>query len=77
LKLYFNGVEDGSSTITNSITINPTANLELGRYNRITQSRYEYIPGNIAQVQIYNRALSPEEVQLNYNYNVFKGRYGL
>ena len=73
LLLYFNGIQNGSSTITNSITINPTANLELGRYNRITQSRYEYLPGNIAQVSIYNRALTAQEVLQNYN--ALKGRY--
>jgi len=35
----------------------------------------EYLDGRLSQVQIYNRALTPEEVQLNYN--IFKGRYGL
>jgi prepilin-type N-terminal cleavage/methylation domain-containing protein len=75
LLLYFNGIQNGSSTITNSININPTANLEFGRYNRITQSRYEYLPGNIAQVSIYNRALTPEEIQQNFN--ATKGRFGL
>ncbi len=75
LLLYFNGIQNGSSTITNSITINPTANLELGRYNRITQSRYEYLPGNIAQASIYNRALTAAEVQQNFN--ALRGRFSI
>ncbi len=75
LKLYYNGVEDGSKTIQNNITINPTANLELGRFNRLTQSRYEYFPGNIAQIFLYNRALTTTEVQQNFN--ALRGRYGL
>jgi len=75
LLLYFNGIQNGSSTITNSITINPTANLELGRYNRITQSRYEYLPGNIAQVSIYNRALTAAEIQQNFN--ALRGRFSI
>jgi hypothetical protein len=75
LTLYFNGVADGTGTTTNSLTINPTANLEFGRYNRITQSRFEYLNGNISQVSIYNRALSAAEVQQNFN--AMRGRFGI
>jgi len=38
-------------------------------------SSLRYLNGNIAQVQIYNRALTQQEVQINFN--IFKGRYGL
>jgi hypothetical protein len=75
LTLYFNGVANATGTTTNSLTINPTANLEFGRYNRITQSRFEYVNGNIAQVSIYNRALSATEIQQNFN--ALRGRYGI
>ena len=66
LTLYFNGVANGTGTTTNSLTINPTANLEFGRYNRTSNSRFEYINGNISQVSIYNRALTATEIQQNF-----------
>jgi hypothetical protein len=35
----------------------------------------EFITANISQVSIYNRALSPQEIQQNFN--ALRGRYGL
>jgi hypothetical protein len=35
----------------------------------------EFLNGNISQVQIYNRALSAQEI--SQNFNATKGRYGL
>ena len=42
---------------------------------KVTNTPFGVLNGNIPLVQIYNRALTPEEIQQNYN--VFKGRYGL
>jgi len=38
-------------------------------------SNYPRFSGNISNVQIYNRALSPEEIQQNYQ--ALRGRYGI
>lgn len=35
----------------------------------------QYFNGNISQVQLYNRALSPQEIQQNYA--AIRGRYGI
>ena len=74
-KFYINGdLKNTSLQGSGAITSSPT--LSIGSYVNSTGTPGVYFhSGNIAQVQIYNRALTPEEVQQNYN--VFKGRYGL
>ena len=71
LKLYENGtlIQTGSSYTTN--ISNSSTNLEIGRGGG---GSYNW-SGNIAQTQIYNRALTPQEIQQNYN--ATKGRFGL
>ena len=60
LDIYINGVL-GQSIVTNvNVTTN---NVNLGRY----QSGGRQLNGNIAQVSIYNRALTAAEVRQNYN----------
>ena len=65
---YINGQLDVEKTValnTSSSTVDFGA-----RKNR---NAAEYFKGNISQVQIYNRALTPQEIQQNYN--ALKGRY--
>ena len=67
-KLYLNGVEDGTSA--NTTTFSGNQEIVIGAYaggNNFT--------GKIANVQIYNRALSATEIVQNYN--ATKKRYGL
>jgi hypothetical protein len=70
-RLYINGVLDGISTLeANMATVQP--NISIG-YWQFTPGRY--LNGNVATVQIYNRALTPTEVLQNYNAQ--KSRFGL
>jgi len=65
-------VDSGSQSIGGSGTLSITTDqiVEIGR-RRDTVN--QYFDGNIAQVSIYNRALTPQEIQQNYN--ALKGRY--
>jgi hypothetical protein len=70
-RLYIDGSFNASTTAEPSMsTVQPY--ISLG-YWQFTPSRY--MNGNIANVQIYNRALSPFEVYQNYNST--KGRFGV
>jgi len=65
---------NGQHKITRTLSLGPTTTepLLLGR-NSVNGTNYS--KGNIATTQIYNRALSAEEVLQNYNAQ--KGRFGL
>ena len=64
LKLYVDGVlVDTDATIAGDIFAS-AYNVEIGRYNNSTSNEYA---NQIAQPRIYNRALTAEEVQRNYN----------
>ena len=67
-RLYLNGVQTGSTTSGGPVTLNSTQSLTIGR--RVQGNFYD---GNIAQVSIYNRALTAQEIQQNYN--ALKGRF--
>jgi hypothetical protein len=67
-KAYLNGVLYGNA---NTGTWSTTANLSLGGRTDAGQ----HLNGNISQVYIYNRALTPDEIQQNYN--ATKARFGL
>jgi hypothetical protein len=67
-KAYLNGVLYGNA---NTGTWSTTANLSVGGRTDTTQ----FLNGNIAQVSIYNRALTAQEIQQNYL--ATKGRFGL
>ena len=63
IKLYLNGAFDSSKA--NASGLNATnLNLEIGRHETQTSSQ---LNAPIAQPRIYNRALTAEEVQRNYN----------
>ena len=67
-KAYLNGVLYGNA---NTGTWSSTANLSVGGRTDTAQ----FLNGNISQVYIYNRTLSPTEILQNYN--ATKGRYNL
>jgi len=69
--IYINGLFDISNTHSNSFVISNTANLRIGS----SQILGGYITGDIALIQMYNRALSAQEILQNYN--ATKGRFGL
>ncbi len=74
IKIYVNGVFENQTSLSGSIDtpnsgINAAWNIGSGE---LTQSS-RYINGNIAQVSIYNKALTAAEVAQNYN--ATKGRY--
>jgi len=72
LILYQNGVQVATNTTSIPATINnPSANLQIGR----RATAVDYWNGNIAQTQIYNRALTASEVLQNYN--ALKSRFNL
>jgi hypothetical protein len=74
--LYKNGVQVNQVAQTGAIyNTNQNAGIKLGtdgRYNLVGGRQYN---GNIAQVSIYNRALSAAEV--SQNFNALRGRYGI
>ena len=75
-KLYKNGILD--STISKTVSFNDNSKYELGTDSGVggnNNSRNAYINGNISLVQVYNRALSAEEVAQNYSAQ--KSRFGL
>ena len=67
-KLYIDGSLDAQTSEGGLATVQP--NITLG-YWQFTPGRL--LNGNIAQVSIYNRALTAAEVEQNYN--ALKGRY--
>ena len=72
MSLYINGVLSKTQSTSNATgTFTTTNNLLLGA--RLSSAGF--FEGNIANVQIYNRALSSTEVL--HNYNGLKGRFGL
>jgi len=49
--------------------------LRVGSYNNTTNSPILFFNGSIAQVSIYNRALTPQEIRQNFN--ATRSRYGI
>jgi len=69
-RLYLNGVQTGSTTTGGPVTLNSTEPLRIG--GRVQTPNFE---GNIAQVSIYNRALTASEIQQNFN--ALRGRFSI
>ena len=63
IRLYIDGVQVGTTSSLGSI-VDTGRELEIGRYNDSVSNTYG---DSIAQPRIYNRALTAEEVQRNYN----------
>jgi hypothetical protein len=70
ISLYINGDLDKNTTQTGTVTSNP-GSLLVGK----TSYTNAYFNGNISNIQIYNRALSAQEVLQNYN--ATKSRFGI
>jgi hypothetical protein len=69
--IYVNSIADGSQIYNGGCVYDITNNLvQVG-----TVINSGFFPGKIASTQIYNRALSPQEI--TQNYNATKGRYGI
>jgi hypothetical protein len=71
-KTYVNGVLTNSGISTRAFSANST-NMQIGRTSEGFGDNY--LRGKIPSIQIYNRALSADEVLQNYN--ATKGRFGL
>ena len=70
MKTYINNVID-INTIFTTVLTNSTGNVNIGAY---TDGRYPML-ANMAQVSMYNRALSQAEI--TQNYNALKSRFNL
>jgi len=75
MKIYINGVEEDTNTISNTLTSSTLSNQRTLLGIRRLSPPPNPLRGNIANVQIYNRALSAQEVLQNYN--ATKTRFGL
>ena len=69
-RMYIDGTLNASNTGSGINTVQP--NISIG-YWQVIPARY--LNGNIAQVSIYNRALTESEVQQNFN--ALRGRFGI
>jgi hypothetical protein len=68
INLYVDGVFI-TSAVGNTNTLNAPSNIRVGSI----QTNIQFFNGNIAQVSIYNRALTAQEIQQNFN--ATKSRY--
>lgn len=68
--LYKNGIVDGTATSTISISVGQ--NFRIGSD---VNGLAELFGGNLYNLKVYNRALTPAEIQQNYN--AIKGRFGI
>ena len=75
MKIYINGVEEDTNTISNTLTSSTLSNQQTLLGIRRPSSPPNPLRGNIANVQIYNRALST--IEITQNYNATKTRFGL
>ena len=66
-KMYINGVLDNTSA---NVTLSLASGIQIGAF-----SNGNLFNGNIGSPMIYNRELSANEIQQNFN--ALKGRYGL
>jgi hypothetical protein len=75
-KIYINGQNQSLSQVAGTEnTGNRNFNSGNGRISSWLFSDVFFIPMDLAQFRIYNRALTPQEVLQNYN--ATKRRYGL
>jgi hypothetical protein len=74
-RLYINGALVGSDTQTGTIDTN-SGGMSIGAYGGYTATtgRGYLYNGNLAACRVYSRALSPQEIQQNFN--ALRGRHG-
>ena len=70
MRLYVNGIEENSNVTPGSIDTN-NLNLQIGK-QWWYYSNYSWFNGTIDEVRIYNRALSPEEINASYNNGLYR-----
>ena len=75
MKIYINGVEEDTNTISNTLTSSTLSNQRTLLGIRRLSPPPNPLRGNIANVQIYNRALST--IEITQNYNATRTRFGL
>ena len=75
MKIYINGVEEDTNTISNTLTSSTLSNQRTLLGIRRLSPPPDPLRGNIANVQIYNRALST--IEITQNYNATRTRFGL
>jgi hypothetical protein len=76
LKLYINGVLDKQTTSTNALyPINFQTTSTMSISNQILGGNALFLNAEVANTQIYSRALTAQEIQQNYN--ATKTRFGL
>jgi hypothetical protein len=73
MRNYVNSIEEGTGSISNiSITASSFLPLLIGLRFVVTDSKFS---GNIYNLSLYNRALTPQEI--TQNFNATRGRYGI
>lgn len=73
MKLYVNGEINAQTIKQQTTTISGLSNLVIGA--RSSSNFVEQFIGNIACVYVYNKTLTPEEIQQNFN--AIRGRFGI
>jgi hypothetical protein len=73
-RLYINGNLVNSDTLSGTLATN-NGGMSVGVYGGYAGSRGYYYNGNLASVKVYNRALSQNEIQQNFN--AVRGRYNV
>ena len=75
IKLYLDSVEVNSSPAGSIVYTRNDSQFNIGAYQSSNGSINSYFPGNIAITQVYNKALSSDEI--TQNFNATKTRFGL
>ena len=70
-RAYINGQQVGTQTTTGTL-VNSFSNRRIGRFG---SSGVYYLNGNLPVLKVYNRALSAQEIQQNYN--AYKSRFNI
>jgi hypothetical protein len=68
---FIDGVNVGTQAVSGTL-VNSFNNRRIGRYGGSTQY---YLNGNISNIKIFNRALTANEIQQNFE--ALRGRYGI
>ena len=71
ISAYLNGSLINSGTKTGPLNTSDTGSMFIGKDDGYSR----YMDGNIAQVFMYNRALTEDEVKRNFS--ALRGRYGI
>jgi hypothetical protein len=71
IALYIDGTLIKSGTVSNTSSLTSSTQIRIG----CLQTNLNFFVGDISSILIYNRALSADEV--NQNFNAYRGRYGI